>query len=156
MEAPAGWAACWQLAAAVVRGQLATQRHPPACPPAPCQVVLRGPIDLRREVLGVGGKRQAPGLQAALLEALERVPQAATAALVYLGSGPGAAAFADGLLHHPAKLCREFCLSVGRTAAEAVTRQERRVRAWGARAQGLRGWLVPCSRLVPPCCHCPS
>lgn len=48
-------------------------------------MLLRGPVDLRREVLGVG-KRVAPGLQASLVVAVERVPAAAAAALLHMGA----------------------------------------------------------------------
>lgn len=49
------------------------------------QVALRGNMELRKEVLGTLGKRGRPGLKDQLLDALNKVPAAASAALMHLG-----------------------------------------------------------------------
>lgn len=48
-------------------------------------MALRGNPELRKEVLGSGGKRGRAGLRDHLQDALNKVPAAAAAALTYLG-----------------------------------------------------------------------
>ncbi len=60
------------------------------------QVALRGNLELRKEVLGTPGKRGRPGLKDALLDALNKVPAAAAAALTHMGERYYAFVFGPG------------------------------------------------------------
>jgi hypothetical protein len=90
------------------------------------QVALRGNLELRKEVLGTSGKRGRPGLKEPLLDALNKVPAAAAAALMHLASGPACLAADFLLTSHPSDPVRELVASVGIISADTVTRQERR------------------------------
>ena len=63
---------------------MVTEAHSVALTPM-LQVALRGNVELRKEVLGTAGKRGRPGLKEPVYDALNKVPAAASAALVYLG-----------------------------------------------------------------------
>lgn len=74
------------------RATLATR----PCPPDPgSQVALRGGVEVRREVHGTRGRRPFPGMQAMVLDAVDRVPAAAAAVLLHMGAPSSGACLVD-------------------------------------------------------------
>ncbi|EFN51470.1 hypothetical protein CHLNCDRAFT_59229, partial [Chlorella variabilis] len=90
------------------------------------QVALRGGNELRREILGTGGRKAAPGMIGVLREVAKTIPAVAGAVLLHLASGPCSAS-ADALLtQHPGPGVRTFVRDIIATAADCLTCQELR------------------------------
>lgn len=74
------------------------------------QVALRGGNELRREILGTGGRKAAPGMIGVLREVAKTIPAVAGAVLLHLGLLPSLLLLYQPCMPRPRSLLLPCCL----------------------------------------------